>query len=190
MRCYRLGQAVLKAAASLLFFATATGCLFSDDFTKKDTSEHGTSGCIDPPKPTNATSCSQSNGGAKLNCGPDGNSDCCETRCVPGGNFKRGYDGVSFIPSGTEATLSSYYLDRFQVTVSRFRAWVDSGNYEPADGAGVHPRAGVDSGWHQEWGQALPLGVVNMKGFLKDTCTDVHHTWTDVPGTTAQRRAL
>jgi sulfatase modifying factor 1 len=72
--------------------------------------------------------------------------DCCASLLVPGGVVE---------VDGTTQTLPSFYLDRFEVTVARFRQymnavgeWTAAGN--PADGAGAHPLV-PESGWRSDW---------------------------------------
>lgn len=87
--------------------------------------------------------------GLQPSCGPAGADDCCEDRPVIGGTFARGYDGTPEFPDQSHpATVSDHGLDRFEVTVSRFRrfaaAWREG--WRPAIGAGGHPRI-AGTGW-------------------------------------------
>src|SRR5262245_9701876 len=54
-------------------------------------------------------------------CGQGGNHDCCESVVVPGGTFNRTNDPAF------PATVSSFRLDVYEVSVGRFRAFVDAG---------------------------------------------------------------
>lgn len=78
-------------------------------------------------------------------------ADCCASLTVPGGTFQQG--------SGTDtyqSTVSSFRLDEYEVTVARFRAFVQAydqwhvaeGN--PKSGSGAHPRV-IRSGWNMDW---------------------------------------
>lgn len=117
-------------------------------------------------------------------CGPDGTSDCCETAPVPGGTFKRSYDGTNLFHDDTHpATVSPFTLDKYEVTVGRFRAFVQSGQgtkkSPPAAGAGAHPR--VDgSGWDPHWNVHLPADTAALREMLH--CDSSSPTWTDAPG--------
>jgi hypothetical protein len=75
--------------------------------------------------------------GAGNDCGLEAVS-CCAVLAVPGGTFNRSNDG------NYPATLSSFGLDRFEVTVGRFRAFVSAGMgtqaSPPLPGSGAHPR--------------------------------------------------
>ena len=73
------------------------------------------------------------------NCGPGGSGDesCCTSLIVPGGTFYRSYDGYnmytyasitgpdgSAINQSAPATVSTFRLDKYLVTVGRFRQFV------------------------------------------------------------------
>src|SRR5262249_9744970 len=53
-------------------------------------------------------------------------------------------------------TVSPFWLDKFEVTVSRFRRYLDSlsTNVFIADGAGAHPKVS-GTGWQQAWNDLL-----------------------------------
>lgn len=86
-------------------------------------------------------------------CGAAGTENCCAVGQVPGATFIRNYDGVLLTSSGGKsATVSTFYLDKFEVTVGRFRkfvedfdTWVGGGN--PTAGAGTHAGTGWDASW-------------------------------------------
>src|SRR5262245_57064468 len=59
-------------------------------------------------------------------CGPMASTDCCESPLVPGGTFKRSYDGVGYTDVSKVATVSDFRLDMFEVTVGRFRRFVEA----------------------------------------------------------------
>lgn len=75
--------------------------------------------------------------------------DCCTSILVDGGTFERTTD-ITFT-----ATVSSFRLDKYEVTVARYRpflaarpAWIAAGN--PMPGAGEHPRI-PGTGWDASW---------------------------------------
>ncbi len=75
--------------------------------------------------------------------------DCCASPLVPGGTFER----TAFVTF--TATVSSFRLDKFEVTVARYRnflsvrdEWHAAGN--PVAGAGEHPHI-PGTGWDVEW---------------------------------------
>jgi formylglycine-generating enzyme required for sulfatase activity len=77
--------------------------------------------------------------------------------------------------------VSNFRLDRFEVTVGRFRAFVNGfpGN-RPTEGAGAHPLI-PNSGWSLlEWEGKLPMNKTELRAKLN---SDVNATWTDAPGT-------
>jgi formylglycine-generating enzyme required for sulfatase activity len=53
-------------------------------------------------------------------CGANSNLDCCDSPAVPGGTYNR-LNNPSY-----PATVRPFRLDRFEVTVGRFRRYVDS----------------------------------------------------------------
>jgi formylglycine-generating enzyme required for sulfatase activity len=60
--------------------------------------------------------------------------------CIPAGPFYRGYVGVPDAEPVLEVTLSTYYIDRYPVTVERFQACVDAGACTRFDvTTGPHP---------------------------------------------------
>lgn len=127
-------------------------------------------------------------------CGPDGTGNCCASAIVPGNAsgatlsgepFYRSYDTAAdgmWPFKGNPATVSDFRLDRYEVTVGRFRQFVDAGmgvaGKAPSVGAGAHPRL-VDSGWRDSWNGQLLADTATLKTQLK---CDYQPTWTDNPG--------
>jgi sulfatase modifying factor 1 len=106
--------------------------------------------------------------------------DCCESDEVPGGTFDRGWDrsndpsqdGVSvrgFTAEGVApATVSSFRIDRYEVTRARFARFVDS--YDlwrsrglPVVGVGDHPSAE----WRDTWDAYLPEDAASLEGRVR-----------------------
>ena len=136
-----------------------------------------------------AASCSSG-----LDCG---GISCCTSLLVPGGTFQMGesengsdalcvanaYNGFSC--SNTDkpehaAKVSSFELDAFEVTVGRFRTFVNAFDGTPlAADAGAHPRIPF-SGWSSTWSAELPLTRAALINDLK--CDAKNQTWTDSPG--------
>jgi sulfatase modifying factor 1 len=102
------------------------------------------------------------------------NVDCCQSISLPGGAFPMGldvtgknmcpasFDGADDCTAGADetpvhtVTLAPYALDRFEVTVGRFRKFVDSWDY-----TGLPEGAGGDAvvagaGWSTAWNATLP----------------------------------
>jgi formylglycine-generating enzyme required for sulfatase activity len=123
-----------------------------------------------------------------VNCGATVSDDCCATDTVPGGTFPMGRSGGTDAFSGGKSDeqpehdveVASFGLDRYEVTVGRFRKWVDT--YDGAalgDGAGAHPLI-PGSGWQLAWNQYLPKDRANFKSALG--CSTTYQTWTDSAG--------
>jgi formylglycine-generating enzyme required for sulfatase activity len=118
--------------------------------------------------------------GLPADCGPHADESCCERPLVTGGTFFREYDGVSsaYSTKGATATLSDFRLDRFEITVGRFRNFVaawDAG-YRPPAGAGKHAHlrgglglvmsgGGYEAGWDPSW-EALTQSNVDWHAML------------------------
>ncbi|WP_441291467.1 formylglycine-generating enzyme family protein [Sorangium sp. KYC3313] len=76
-------------------------------------------------------------------------------------------------------TVSSLQLDRFEVTVGRFRKFVEAyPDSKPAEGAGRHRKI-EGSGWDTAWDSELPPDALALKNAI--TCSE-YKTWTDEPG--------
>lgn len=125
--------------------------------------------------------------GLAATCGPNGNEDCCSTAMpIPGGTFFRSYDvsGDGMYPSmAYPATESPFVLDRFEVTVGRFRAFVNAGMgtqaNPPAAGAGAHAKI-AGSGWDSSWNGALTANAAALSTALQ--CDGWYQTWTAAAG--------
>lgn len=121
-------------------------------------------------------------GGCTIDNNPARNGRfCCDTKPVPGGTFLRDYDGVHALDAGFPATLSPYSLDTYEVTVGRFRSFVEAfPKSRPQPGAGARlgrSNPGWDSSWPlAETQQALRLAMSN------DPQTKGVINWTDQPG--------
>ncbi|WP_437619137.1 formylglycine-generating enzyme family protein [Sorangium sp. So ce1151] len=119
--------------------------------------------------------------GLAATCGPDGNESCCASaEAVAGGTFNRGNDAAY------PATVSGFLLDRFEVTVGRFRKFVEAyPGSKPAAGAGAHPSI-TGSGWNAAWDGNLPAAAeapdpaAQLKAAVK--CDSTYQTWTDEAG--------
>jgi formylglycine-generating enzyme required for sulfatase activity len=117
-------------------------------------------------------------------CGPSASESCCTSLTVTGGTFYRSYDGVScdtltqtcFTQQTWPATVSTFRLDRFEVTVGRYRPFAEAiaNGWLPAAGAGKHTHlhggqglvdssavGGIayESGWDPTWNPALESSV-------------------------------
>ncbi|WP_437527280.1 SUMF1/EgtB/PvdO family nonheme iron enzyme [Sorangium sp. So ce726] len=118
-------------------------------------------------------------------CGPEGIS-CCDSRLVPGGTFNRHFDGVNYIDDSYPATVSSFLLDTYEVTVGRFRAFVEAGQgtraSAPEEGAGQHPEV-PGSGWSADWNHWFEEDTAALKEAVLRCYADPEvSTWTDEVG--------
>ena len=108
---------------------------------------------------------------------------CRNSLVVPGGAFVRDFDGLDYLDASYPATLSSFYLDKYEVTVGRFRSFLSSGNgterHPPASGAGAHSRI-VGSGWQSAWNSKLATDTDVLKSRLK--CASEYQSFTDTAG--------
>ena len=126
-----------------------------------------------------APSCS----GLATTCGPLGTDDCCQSLLVSGGTFDRSYDGVDFTDPNYPATVDDFYLDKYEITVGRFRQFVNAGMgtqaSPPAASTGAHPGI-TSSGWDSKWNTNLSATTDSLKSALK--CYAGYQTWTDTAG--------
>jgi len=124
-------------------------------------------------------------------CGAAQDDSCCESPAITGGAYERGFDVAGDVDSGSTAypaTVGDFRLDRYEVTVGRFRAFVNAGlgtqARPPAAGAGAHARVAA-SGWDASWNTTLPASTEALVAALK--CDPTFQTWTDAPGGNEQR---
>ncbi|CAN97959.1 putative membrane protein [Sorangium cellulosum So ce56] len=127
-------------------------------------------------------SCGSRELGTELLCGPEEIS-CCDSRLVPGGTFDRNFAGAREADGAYPATVSGFLLDTFEVTVGRFRAFVDAGGgtqaSAPEAGAGEHSKI-PGSGWSADWKGWLEEDTAALKAALH--CDPPRSTWTDDAG--------
>jgi formylglycine-generating enzyme required for sulfatase activity len=91
---------------------------------------------------------------------------------VPGGTFLM---GAPYADKGAaedefpehDVAVSTYELDKYEVTVGRFRAFVEGYDYQGLPpGAGAHPRI-AGSGWRTDWNRRLPRSNTEFNKALK-----------------------
>lgn len=129
-------------------------------------------------------------GGLPVNCGASGDVNCCTNPPIPGGTFLRGYDVPvdAFNNMGYPATVSNFRLDKYEVTVGRFRSFVAAGKGTqqgpPSSGAGAHPNI-TNSGWNSAWFSELVSNTAALTSAIK--CSSAYQTWTDSPGSNERR---
>src|SRR5262245_21261202 len=122
-------------------------------------------------------------------CGPEGTSPCCGSTLVPGGAFYRSYDvgtDNAWPDMTNPATVSDFRLDTYEVTVGRFRQFVNAGMgtqaAPPATGAGARTLNGLagQGGWEPTWTASLPVDTAALVAGVK--CDGPYETWSDTPG--------
>ncbi|MBK7579859.1 MAG: SUMF1/EgtB/PvdO family nonheme iron enzyme [Myxococcales bacterium] len=129
-------------------------------------------------------------------CGSGGGS-CCDSPKLPAGTFKRSYDGGNFTNATYTASVSEVRLDRYEVSVARFRKFAEAwlGGWRPDDGAGKHDHLNGGSGlkdgaaggayevgWEKaSWDAKLPTTIQAWDAAL---ACDAKHSWASAPGST------
>jgi formylglycine-generating enzyme required for sulfatase activity len=128
-------------------------------------------------------------------CGPSQNESCCASNAVPGGYFERGFDGVNYTNAGYPATVSAFQLDRFLVTVGRFRSFVTAveNGWLPPAGSGKHAHlnnggglnGGSEPGWDPSSNAMLATKRADWDSNL--LCDPTLATWTSDAAGNEQR---
>jgi formylglycine-generating enzyme required for sulfatase activity len=95
------------------------------------------------------------------NCGPSGAESCCTSLLVTGvatASFSRSYDGVTsgYTDPQYKAQVADFKLDKYEITVGRFRKYVAAvvGGWKPTAGSGKHthlPGGGLNGGAEPGW---------------------------------------
>lgn len=124
-------------------------------------------------------------------CGSGGNDSCCNSLEVPAGSYDRSYDLANdgaWPDSSFPAAVSGFRLDKYEVTVGRFRAFVNAEmgtqSNPPLSGAGAHLNI-AHSGWDATWSTSLATDRGALSSALK--CDTTFQTWTDVPAANEHR---
>jgi sulfatase modifying factor 1 len=167
--------------------------------------------CVDGNCVSVPPSCAGGGPGAGFDCGGmAGTDDCCASDEVASGALWRDFDGYNFPSKGLPARVSQFRLDRYEVTVGRFREFVNavsagdaSPAWAPASGAGrhVHLNGGAglsgggtgpaiyEAGWDPAWNANLPQTKSDWDTALMRTdCANTSggypsDSWTPVAGT-------
>jgi len=150
-------------------------------------SDGGTGGAVEPVPV--APSCSAMTG---TECNGE---SCCTSIVVPAGTFPMGRETeecngcIEGCPPGMgceadeqpehPATVSSFMLDKYEVTVGRFRAFVEAGGgtqrRPPEAGSGAHPLI-EGSGWISAYDAHLAADLAELEDWI--TCSPGFETWT------------
>jgi formylglycine-generating enzyme len=129
-----------------------------------------------------------SNVGGVSSCGAG--ESCCTSLNVVGGTFLRSYDGATFTDAAHPATVSAFRLDKYEVTVGRFRRFVEAvvAGWGPPNGAGKHTHlnggtglnGGTEGGWDPSWTALLATTPAAWTTNLQ--CGYPYDTWTASAG--------
>jgi formylglycine-generating enzyme required for sulfatase activity len=110
-------------------------------------------------------------------CGPNHDGDCCESDLVPGGDYQRDNS------AGLEATVRTFCLDKYEITVGRFRSFVAAyPGSRPAVGAGKNPNNPNDPGWDPAWDSKLPADPGALSRTLGSEGCSPFRFWSPTPG--------
>jgi len=139
---------------------------------------------------------------ADLNGNECRGEDCCSSPLVTGGPFKRGRGTEtcdtcsSGCPAGASscniketpehlASVHDFRLDKYEVTVGRFRKFVSTFTGPPEEGAGANPWL-ENSGWQADWNSrpGVPHTVADIR---REIVCGPQQTWTDEPAATDAR---
>jgi sulfatase modifying factor 1 len=169
--------ALLSPVAIVAACGSRTGLLLPSGSTPEEAGPSDTGvGFIDVAQPDVVEEAPEAGGDVGADADPDAPADtaeadapeetveACTTACttlgVPGGTYDRSYDGITYTDSTSPATVSTFQLDQYEVTVGRFRPFVAAvvGGWLPAAASGKHAHlnggqglvatgGGYESGW-------------------------------------------
>jgi formylglycine-generating enzyme len=138
-----------------------------------------------------------SGGPGMTDCG-NGSESCCVSLRVPGTTYSRTYINYGSGPSGRAdpATVSGFRLDKYLVTVGRFRQFVQAwgSGYRPSAGSGKHTylnggrglaRAGATGEFETGWVASDDAQIDPTDGNLQSWPTFA--TWTHSVGANEER---
>jgi formylglycine-generating enzyme required for sulfatase activity len=120
---------------------------------------------------------------------------CCTSLVVTGGRYYRTYTNDGGGPTGENdpATVSNFRLDKYLVTVGRYRqfasAWASG--WRPAAGSGKHAylaggglsntAGGVETGWDTSWTTTANVNPTTASLTRGSFCDSTHAAWTASP---------
>ena len=140
----------------------------------------------EPPCPSGRPLCSGGTCGLPPSCGMPATQptcideigtssvlSCCDSPAVPTTTYNRLNDAAY------PATVNQFRLDTYEVTVARFRTFVNAGYgtqlKPPTAGSGAHPNI-VGSGWNSNWNTYLVADTNTLNTQLN--CNATLATWT------------
>ena len=139
----------------------------------------------------------QASGPGRTDCGAN-SENCCNSPVVLGGTYYRTYNWDSGFVAGEAdpATVSDFRLDKYDVTVGRFRrfvaAWSNGTGYVPQPGSGKHvlnagqglANSGIDANTAHEsgWLSSDDSHIAPTDTNLECGGSPVYFTWTATAG--------
>jgi formylglycine-generating enzyme required for sulfatase activity len=128
----------------------------------------------------------------------DGGEGAIESPQVPGGTYYRTYanSGSGATGEADPATVSTFRLDKYEVTVARFRGFVSAWNggtgYTPPAGSGKHAHLNGGKGLNGSQGAYEPGWLASDSSLIAPTDANLHcestfATWTPSVGTNENR---
>jgi sulfatase modifying factor 1 len=129
-------------------------------------------------------------------CGAKGNESCCTTKLVSGGEFQRNNDSATLFDTEHPATVSDVRLDRYEVSVGRFRRFISAvvdERWRPLVGTGKHQHlrggrgvvttdGGDEAGWNGAWSDLLATTRDEWTTRLRCDLVSYDFTFDDVFG--------
>jgi formylglycine-generating enzyme required for sulfatase activity len=141
-------------------------------------------------------SCARSGPGLD-SCGPQADESCCVSLPVEGGMYDRTYTS-SGRGGADPATVSAFRLDKYELTVGRFRQFVNylvAGGAPPAAGSGKHTHlnagkgladsgknGGFETGWDPAWNTNIPSGASAGAQWATKLNCSAYATWSQSAG--------
>ena len=142
-------------------------------------------------------------GAGRTDCGPggSGSEDCCASLEVPGGTFDRNCATSTCTQMPDQVSVSSLRVDKYEITVGRFRQFVSaaSSGWVPPPGSGKHAQlngglglvnnqdtTGVsyEPGWDSSWNANL---ATTAAGWNANLSCNAFATWSASPGASENR---
>jgi formylglycine-generating enzyme len=179
-----------------------------DDSSVSDSELPVDTGNAEPDAPSTDAELDAPSDGCVQNCAPPScagelmcnGESCCTSLLVPGGTFKRGYDAVTtgYTDPQFTATVSDLRLDKYEVTVGRFRNFVAAvvAGYRPPAGSGKHTHLNggdglsdgglYETGWDEAWNAVLAADKATWDSVSHLACGS-SQTWTPTRGTYENR---
>ncbi|HEV3193173.1 MAG TPA: SUMF1/EgtB/PvdO family nonheme iron enzyme [Polyangiaceae bacterium] len=110
--------------------------------------------------------------GAECSCKGMNGTECQGQSCCAAAPVSGCVDCA--FPAGTKSTIADFVLDKYEVTVGRFRNFVSAYTGPPLEGAGKHPMIG-GSGWQSSWNGSLPADATTLAASLD--CSTNFSSW-------------